>query len=322
MVPKASSVANARSRSSSRDRRSAAWDHDGRVGTLVGDPADRLERDGASGLLHETRSSRSRRAPRAQSAPDIRARPAGATSSRRDRALARGDRGRRVRSDPECSDRRRPDPWLTHLRSEHLERCSTEGRRRPGSGREGPNTSHDRHRPGLANRWCAPRGRAWARSWRRRGPARPAPTVPPSSARSDAMTSGAPSSASRCPRLPASSSPARIASSARQHGPGVETFVEQHHAHPRGLVTLEDRSLHGRCTAPPRQQREVQVHGSRAAAPPARRLRGSRRTPRRPSHRAQCSLDGLVRRRPARTPGASSTGRPSLPAASATARRA
>ena len=86
--------------------------------------------------------------------------------------------------------------------------------------------------------------------------------VPASSARSASTTSGAPSPASRAPRR-AGIVVGRIGSArAASTGPVSSPSSSSITLTPVAVVALEDRPLHRRGAAPPRQQREVQVQAA------------------------------------------------------------
>ena len=243
----------------------------------------------------------------------MRARPAGATSSRRDRcprpprpsACRRGRRRSRRRSRSSAGTSCRP------ARAPRARSTLSGAPRKvvvaPGSGREGADPPHDRV-GGIAPVDRALLGGELRRVGRAGVVLRAsAAAVPASSARSDSSTQRRPELRESLPRGSRVVVGPIGSSSAVEHRPGVEPLVEQHHAHPGGLVALEDRPLHGRRAAPPGQQREVQVHGAE---------------PRHLEHlgaqdlavgdddharRAECARSRRARR-PVRTPSASSTG--------------
>ena len=207
-----------------------------RVGALVGDPADHLERDLPSARAHVSCSPRWIRAPRAHSAPVMRFRPAGATSSRPTASWREAMDDRRVGFlDADLAPLRGVGQHVPADRasvgSEHLQPAAPERRHGTRLRRERANPTHDRvGRMGPVDRplvreelrgerrgrvilgHAAPRIHRPVPAGPRRGAAHPAPPAGPRAcprprrARSTSPPSGGPA---RCPAPRPSASPSR-----------------------------------------------------------------------------------------------------------------
>ena len=318
-MPNASSIANARSRASrpERDSRLGNRRFEYAPSSITRPIASRATDRAVGGRAHPSRSPGAKRAPRAQAAPLIRFRPAGATSTRRTPPPVA--RTRTPRSSAVHDGARRPVGVLVVDRGrQHLQRLAAE---RPWSPRARGDSART-HRA-IAS---GDRVQSIARS---SGPIRGAAVAArsscarggspsPGSIRSTPTSRSAPLCARRTPSEPASSSGRIGSSSWCEDRAGIEALVHLHHGHARHRVAGRDRALDRRRPAPARQQREVQIDRAERRHARAWGRRATRRTPRRRS-RPGASRPGHrpPRRCGRRRPRAAAA--PSRRAASATA---